>query len=74
MGAGYDLKQIKEVFSKTVDPRFYTDVDYNSVLEIASTGMGKFTAESGILKTDCLRRTYETLFKKQTFPIFLPKP
>ncbi|ACS80689.1 patatin-like phospholipase family protein [Maridesulfovibrio salexigens] len=73
MGAGYDLKQIQEVFSKTVDPRFYTDVDYNSVLEIASTGMGKFTAESGILKTDCLRRTYETLFKKTDISDLSPK-
>lgn len=67
MGAGYDLKQIQEVFSKTVDPRFYTDVDYNSVLEIASTGMGKFTAESGILKTDCLRRTYESPVQKNRY-------
>ncbi|WP_421902697.1 patatin-like phospholipase family protein [Maridesulfovibrio sp.] len=73
MGAGYDLKQIQEVFSKTVDPRFYTDVDYNSVLEIASTGMGKFTAESGILKTDCLRRTYEALFKKTDISDLSPK-
>ncbi|NDV26936.1 patatin-like phospholipase family protein [Desulfovibrio sp. JC010] len=73
MGAGYDLKQIQEVFSKTVDPRFYTDVDYNSVLEIASNGMGKFTAESGILKTDCLRRTYETLFKKTDISELSPK-
>ncbi|WP_419780188.1 patatin-like phospholipase family protein [Maridesulfovibrio sp.] len=73
MGAGYDLKQIQEVFSKTVDPRFYTDVDYNSVLEIASTGMGRFTAESGILKTDCLRRTYETLFKKTDISDLSPK-
>ncbi|NDV22033.1 patatin-like phospholipase family protein [Desulfovibrio sp. JC022] len=73
MGAGYDLKQIQEVFSKTVDPRFYTDVDYNSVLDIASTGMGKFTAESGILKTDCLRRTYETLFKKTNISDLSPK-
>ena len=73
MGTGYDLKQIQEVFSKTVDPRFYTDVDYNSVLEIASTGMGKFTAESGILKTDCLRRTYENLFKKTDIKDLSPK-
>lgn len=73
MGAGYNLKQIQEVFSKTVDPRFYTDVDYNSVLEIASTGMGRFTAESGILKTDCLRRTYETLFKKTDISDLSPK-
>ena len=73
MGAGYDLKQIQEVFSKTVDPRFYTDVDYNSVLEIASTGMGRFTAESGILKTDCLRRTYETLFQKTDISDLSPK-
>ncbi len=73
MGAGYDLKQIQEVFSKTVDPRFYTDVDYNSVLEIASNGMGRFTAESGILKTHCLRRTYETLFKKTDISDLSPK-
>ncbi|WP_319759060.1 patatin-like phospholipase family protein [Maridesulfovibrio sp.] len=73
MGAGYNLKQIQDVFSKTVDPRFYTDVDYNSVLEIASNGMGKFTAESGILKTDCLRRTYENLFKKTDISDLSPK-
>ncbi|WP_321403051.1 patatin-like phospholipase family protein [Maridesulfovibrio sp.] len=73
LGAGYNLKQIQEVFSKTVDPRFYTDVDYNSVLEIASTGMGRFTAESGILKTDCLRRTYEALFKKTDISDLSPK-
>lgn len=73
MGAGYNLKQIQEVFSKTVDPRFYTDVDYDSVLEIASTGMGKFTAESGILKTDSLRRTYKALFKKTDISDLSPK-
>ncbi|GEM_PF-822496 len=73
MGAGYNLKQIQDVFYKTVDPRFYTDVDYNSVLEIASNGMGKFTAESGILKTDCLRRTYENLFKKTDISDLSPK-
>ncbi|WP_432737278.1 patatin-like phospholipase family protein [Maridesulfovibrio sp. FT414] len=73
MGAGYNLRQIQEVFSKTVDPRFFTDVDYNSVLEIASTGMGRFTSESGILKTDCLRRTYETLFKKTDISELSPK-
>ncbi|WP_415716618.1 patatin-like phospholipase family protein [Maridesulfovibrio sp.] len=73
MGTGYNLKQIQEVFSKTVDPRFYTHIDYNSVLEIASNGMGRFTAESGILKTDCLRRTYETLFKKTDIKDLSPK-
>ncbi len=73
LGAGYNLRQIQEVFSKTVDPRFFTDIDYNSVLDIASTGMGKFTAESGILKTDCIRRTYETLFKKTDISDLSPK-
>lgn len=73
LGAGYNLRQIQEVFSKTVDPRFFTDIDYNSVLDIASTGMGKFTAESGILKTDCIRRTYETLFKETDISDLSPK-
>lgn len=73
MGAGYDLRQIQDVFSRTVDPRFFTDVDYNSVLEIASTGMGRFNSESGILKTDCLRRTYENLFKETDISELTPK-
>ncbi len=73
LGAGYNLRQIQDVFSKTVDPRFFTDVDYNSVLEIASTGMGRFTAESGILKTDSLRRTYDTLFKDTDISDLSPK-
>lgn len=73
LGCGYNLRQIQDIFSKTVDPRFFTDVDYNSVLEIASTGMGSFTADSGILKTDCLRRTYENLFKKTDISELSPK-
>ncbi|WP_027722156.1 patatin-like phospholipase family protein [Maridesulfovibrio zosterae] len=73
MGAGYNLRHIQEIFSKTLDPRFFTDVDYNSVLEIASTGMGRFTAESGILKTDCLRKTYETIFKETDISDLSPK-
>ncbi|WP_320170446.1 patatin-like phospholipase family protein [Maridesulfovibrio sp.] len=73
LGTGYDLRQIQDIFSKTVDPRFFTDVDYDSVLEIASTGMGRFSSSSGILKTDCLRRTYEILFKKTDISDLKPR-
>ncbi|CCO24999.1 patatin-like phospholipase family protein [Maridesulfovibrio hydrothermalis] len=73
LGAGYNLRQIQDVFSKTVDPRFFTDVDYSSILGIANTGIGKFNAESGILKTDSLRKTYECLFKKTDISDLSPK-
>ncbi len=72
-GAGYNLKQIQDIFSKTVDPRFFKDVDYRSVLDIANTGLGRFNSEAGILKTDSLKKTLTTLFKEMDISDLSPK-
>ncbi len=73
LGAGYDLKQIQDIFSKAVDPRFFRDINHKSVMDIAEAGKGKFSAESGILKTESIRKTYETLFKDMDISDLKPK-
>ncbi|WP_031483908.1 patatin-like phospholipase family protein [Maridesulfovibrio frigidus] len=73
LGAGYNLKQIQDVFAKAVDPRFFRDINFKSVMDIADMGLGKFNAESGILNTDAIRKTYETLFKKLDISDLKPK-
>ncbi|OEU68051.1 MAG: hypothetical protein BA863_15850 [Desulfovibrio sp. S3730MH75] len=42
-------------------------------MDIADIGLGKFNAESGILNTDAIRKTYETLFKKIDISDLKPK-
>ncbi|SDK77065.1 NTE family protein [Maridesulfovibrio ferrireducens] len=73
LGAGYNLTQIQDIFSKAVDPRFFREINHKSVMDIADIGQGKFSAESGILKTDSLRKTYETLFKNMDISDLKPK-
>lgn len=73
LGAGYDLKQIQDIFSKAVDPRFFREINHKSVMNLAEIGKGRFSAESGILKTDSIRKTYETLFKDMDISDLKPK-
>ncbi|SMF40174.1 patatin-like phospholipase family protein [Desulfovibrio gilichinskyi] len=73
LGAGYDLKQIQDIFSKAVDPRFFREINHKSVMDIAEIGKGKFSAESGIIKTESIRKTYETLFKEMDISDLKPK-
>jgi NTE family protein len=59
-GAGYNLKEIQGVFTKAVDRRFFTDVDYRAVMDIAHLPMGNFNAQSGLLRPHGLRRVSRT--------------
>lgn len=64
-GAGYDLKDIQGLFAKAVDRRFYTDVNYRAVMDIANVPLGKFGSESGLLKPHGLHRVYRKIFFRQ---------
>jgi NTE family protein len=72
-GAGYNLKEIQGVFTKAVDRRFFTDVDYRAVMDIAHLPMGNFNAQSGLLRPHGLRRVYRKIFYRQLVEDLTPK-
>jgi NTE family protein len=72
-GSGYNLNEMQTVFSKAVDRRFFTDVNYRAVMDLAQIPKGKFSAQSGLLRPHGLRRVYRRIFSRQRVEDLKPK-
>jgi len=62
-GAGFTPAQMRNLIATFMDQKFFSSVDYRTLLGLAHLPFGHFNEASGILKADHYQRAYQEIFK-----------
>lgn len=63
MGAGVSPAELRSMAFEMLDRKLFEQMDYRSILGIASPRLGRFDRKSGILKPDAIRELYQRQLK-----------